>query len=169
LLRAFQCFRKQGLDAQLVIAGPMAEGQQELRRLATELGIAARVNLTGFVDDRDLPALYSGARLYACASMYEGFGFTVLEAMACGTPVVCSQATSLPEVAGDAALMADAGHPEDFARALVAAFSQDALRADLIERGFRNCERFQWHETARQTRSVYSRALRQSAPRAVPA
>jgi glycosyltransferase involved in cell wall biosynthesis len=169
LVRAFQLFGQQGQNAELVIAGPTAEGEQELKRLASELGVAAKVKFTGFVDDADLPALYSGARLYACASLYEGFGFTILEAMACGVPVVSSQATSLPEVAGDAALLADASNPEEFSQALVAAFSQDGLRADLIEKGFRNCQRFQWQEAARQTRAVYAKALRTSAPGAVPA
>jgi glycosyltransferase involved in cell wall biosynthesis len=168
-VRAFQLFGQQGQNAELVIAGPTAEGEQELKRLASELGVAAKVKFTGFVDDADLPALYSGARLYACASLYEGFGFTILEAMACGVPVVSSQATSLPEVAGDAALLADASNPEEFSQALVAAFSQDGLRADLIEKGFRNCQRFHWQEAARQTRAVYAKALRTSAPRAVPA
>ncbi len=169
LLRAFQLFLKQGFDAQLVIAGPMNEGEPQLKRLAEDLGIASKINFTGFVDDRDLPALYSGARVYVCPSLYEGFGFTILEAMACGTPVVCSRATSLPEVAGDAALMANATDPEGFGRAMVAAFSQDGLRSDLIDRGFRNCQRFQWQEAARQTRLVYSKAFRESAPRVVPA
>src|SRR3981081_3050442 len=93
-----------GCQAQLVIAGPMAEGEPVLRGLARELGIAAHVIFTGFVNDSDLRALYSDARGYVCPSSYEGFGFTVLEAMACGTPVVCSSTTSLPEVAGKAAL-----------------------------------------------------------------
>ncbi len=107
LLQAFRHFRANGGRAQLVIAGPMEEGEPVLRRLAAELGISESVVFTGFVSDADLPALYSGARVYACPSLYEGFGFTVLEAMACGAPVVSSSATSLPEVAGDAALYAD--------------------------------------------------------------
>src|SRR5258708_437845 len=104
LLRAFRHFLTNGGRAQLVIAGPMNEGEPVLRRLAEELGIGERVVFTGYVNDSDLTALYSGAKVYACPSLYEGFGFTVLEAMACGTPVVTSSAASLPEVAGDAGL-----------------------------------------------------------------
>jgi glycosyltransferase involved in cell wall biosynthesis len=169
LLRAFQLFLKEHLNAQLVIAGPMVEGEPELRRMAGELGISNRVNFAGFVDDTDLPALYSGAAVYACASLYEGFGFTVLEAMACGTPVVCSRATSLPEVAGDAALMVDAGNPEEFARALVDCFTQEGLQTSLVALGYRNCQRFQWQQAARQTSDVYEKAVRHSTARVVPA
>src|SRR5207302_1599989 len=103
---------------QLVLAGPMNGTEAQLRRLAEDLGVASQVIFTGFVEESDLAALYSAARLYACPSFYEGFGFTVLEAMACGVPVVCSTETSLPEVAGDAVLYADPHSPEQFGRAL---------------------------------------------------
>src|SRR5215813_3165661 len=121
LLRAFQRLISSGVSTQLVIAGPMNEGEAELRALARELKISEHMVFTGLVDDRDLAALYSAARVYACPSLYEGFGFTVLEAMACGTPVVCSSETSLPEVAGDATLYADPRNPEQFAGALARA------------------------------------------------
>src|SRR5216684_2400770 len=106
LLRAFRSSLESGGAARLVIAGPMNEGESVLRRLAGELGIADNVTFTGFVPDHDLPALYSAAKVYACPSLYEGFGFTVLEAMACGTAVVCAGETSLLEVGGDAVLYA---------------------------------------------------------------
>src|SRR5262249_15230589 len=144
LLHAFHDFARDGYRAKLVIAGPIGEGEVELRRLAVDLGIAGKIILTGHVPDSDLPALYSGSRLYACPSLYEGFGFTVLEAMACGVPVVCSTATSLPEVAGDAALYADPQEPREFADALGRAFANDDLRKQLIENGFKNCARFGW-------------------------
>src|SRR6185437_11833077 len=112
----------------------------------------------GFVDDCDLPALYSGARVYACPSLYEGFGFTVLEAMACGVPVVCSRETSLPEVAGSAALYADARNPQEFGNALYQAFCDQALRAMLINKGTNNLQRFQWKHAAERTLAVYEKA-----------
>ncbi|HET8888979.1 MAG TPA: glycosyltransferase family 1 protein [Candidatus Angelobacter sp.] len=166
LLRAFQRCLANGTQAQLVIAGPMAEGEAVLRRLAAELGVAEHVVFTGFVNDADLRALYSAARVCVCPSLYEGFGFTVLEAMACGAPVVCSGATSLPEVAGDAALYFDPHDPEEMASQLVSAFSDDALRASLIEQGRQNLQRFNWVETARQTLAVYRQALRLPLPKA---
>ena len=111
------------------------KGKPVLQRLAAELGVADHVIFTGFVNDIDLRALYSGARVCVCPSLYEGFGFTVLEAMACGTPVVCSSATSLPEVAGKAALYFDPHRPEEMAVQLGRAFSDDAVRTSLIADG----------------------------------
>lgn len=158
LLRAFRKFLGSGERAQLVIAGPMGDGEEKLRALAAELGIADRVVFTGFVDEPDMPALYSAARLYACPSLYEGFGFTVLEAMGCGTPVVCSPETSLPEVAGEGALYADPRNPSEFAQAMRRAFEDEPLRAGLREKGFRNRKRFSWKNAARQTLTVYGGA-----------
>jgi glycosyltransferase involved in cell wall biosynthesis len=166
LLRAFRRVLDGGVRAQLVIAGPMAEGETGLRRLAAELGVSDSVVFTGFVDEPDLRALYSAARVCACPSLYEGFGFTVLEAMACGAPVVCSSATSLPEVAGDAALYFDPNEPEEIAGQLLRVMTDDKLRASLIERGQINAQRFSWEETARQTLAVYHHALEMPLPKA---
>lgn len=165
LLNAFQLLLKSGAQSRLVIAGPMAEGEPILRGLVQELGIAQHVSFTGFVNDADLRALYCGARVYICPSLYEGFGFTVLEAMACGTPVVCSSATSLPEVAGNAVLYFDPHKPEEMAAHLLRALSDDAVRASLIADGRTNLLRFNWAETARQTLEVYHQALRLPLPR----
>ena len=166
LLRAFRHFRANGGRAQLVIAGPMGEGGPVLRRLAVELGIEESVIFTGFVSDADLPALYSGTSVYACPSLYEGFGFTVLEAMACGTPVVSSSATSLPEVAGEAALYSDPRNPEEFASSLYRAFTDAGLRSALVEKGQKNLQRFNWANTAAETLAVYQHALQAPLPKA---
>lgn len=166
LLRAFRHFRANGGRAQLVIAGPMNEGEAELRRLATELGIGDSVVFTGFVSGSDLPALYSGARVYACPSLYEGFGFTVLEAMACGTPVVSSSATSLPEVAGEAAVYSDPRNPEEFGANLYSVFTDTVLRSALAEKGRENLLRFNWANTAAATLMVYQNALQVPLPKA---
>jgi glycosyltransferase involved in cell wall biosynthesis len=162
LLRAFQSFLSSERHANLVLVGPLSEGEQELRRLADELGIREKVIFTGFVNDCELRTLYSAAKVYACPSLYEGFGFTVLESMACGTPVVCSADTSLPEVAADAALYANPRNPEEFALALHNAFTNDNLRRALIEKGRQNLLRFDWANTARETLGVYQDALRVS-------
>jgi glycosyltransferase involved in cell wall biosynthesis len=159
LLRSFARLRQKGVDAQLLIAGALEEGEWLLRAQAFELGIADDVVLAGRVDEADLPALYSAARVYACPSNYEGFGFTIVEAMACGVPVVCNPATCLPEVAGDAALWADANDPEAFSSALRRAFVENDLRAAMIERGFENIKRFNWEQAARETLDLYARVL----------
>jgi alpha-1,3-rhamnosyl/mannosyltransferase len=125
------------------------------------------VVFTGFVSDAELGSLYSAAHVCVCPSLYEGFGFTVVEAMACGAPVVCSRATSLPEVAGQAALYFHPHDPQEMAIQLVRAFSDGALRASLIEQGRQNLQRFSWAETARQTLAVYHQALRLPLPKAV--
>lgn len=164
LLRAFHYLRRKGYQAQLVIAGPVESGESELRRLAQELGVAGDVIFAGFVSDEDLKALYSGARVYACPSLYEGFGFTVLEAMACGVPVVCSSETSLPEVAGDAALYADARNPDEFGAALLRACNDMVLRDELQQCGRRNLQRFSWQNTADQTLAAYSHVLGSPVP-----
>ena len=158
LLRAFREFLEGRGDAKLVIAGPLGDGEAVLRGLARELGVESNVILTGFVPDSDLAALYSGARVYACPSLYEGFGFTVLEAMACGVPVVCSQKTSLPEVAAGAAQYADPANPKDFAAALTLAFDDPAVRGDLIARGNLNLIRFSWESAADRVLVAYRRA-----------
>jgi glycosyltransferase involved in cell wall biosynthesis len=155
LLEAFRHFIATGGTAKLVIAGPLGDGENQLRRLATRLGIADNLVFTGFVDDMELSALYSGARVYACPSTYEGFGFTVLEAMACHVPVVCSNSASLPEVAGDAAVYADAQSPEDFGKALYRAFVDEELRGELIARGRRNLQRFSWTSAAISCLELY--------------
>jgi len=167
LLRAFREFLRNGQQAKLVIAGPIGDGEAELRELANQLGIARKLIIPGFVPDSDLPALYCGARLYACPSLYEGFGFTVLEAMACGVPVVCSTATSLPEVAGDAAVYADPQNPREFAGALSRVFCNAGLRGQLIELGHKNCARFSWESAARSALAAYQHAAGLSMEKAV--
>ena len=158
LLSAFRNFLDRGGDADLVIAGPLKHGQSELRRLASQLRITDRVIFTGFVPECDLPALYSGARVYACPSLYEGFGFTVLEAMACGAPVVCSRGSSLREVAGKAAIYANARDADEFGSALHRAFTGKALRTELQQNGRANAAQYSWRTTALQTLAVYRQA-----------
>jgi glycosyltransferase involved in cell wall biosynthesis len=119
------------------------------------LGLTPDVIFTGRVPDEDLPALYSGADCFLMPSLYEGFGFPVLEAMACGTPVVSSNVSSLPEVAGDAALLVD---PEDEA-ALTSAVSRILIAPELADhlcsRGVAQVGAFRWEKCAEETSQVY--------------
>jgi glycosyltransferase involved in cell wall biosynthesis len=167
LMRGFEYFLACGGDAQLVIAGPLGDGQRHLQNLAEDLGVAERVIFAGFIEDSELCALYSAARVYACPSLYEGFGFTVLEAMACGTPVVCSGAASLPEVAGDAALYADANNPEAFGEALYQVCSDEIVRRKLIGRAQTNLRRFSWEQSANSCLQTYDEAIGRTASHAV--
>jgi glycosyltransferase involved in cell wall biosynthesis len=135
---------------QLVLAGQKGWLYDELFAQVRELGLAERVVLTGYVPDADLPALLSGALAFVFPSLYEGFGLPVLEAMACATPVVCSNVSSLPEVAGDAALLVDPLDTESLAEAMGRIVTDEGLRGDLVERGFRQIRGFSWRRCARE-------------------
>lgn len=142
----------------LVLAGNTGWLFEETRTLVHELGLEARVRFLENVPAADLPALYCGAGVLALPSHYEGFGFPVLEAMGCGTPVVIAQTSSLPEVAGDAALTCDPREAASLADALTRALNDSALRADLTRRGHARAAQFTWEKTARETLAWYERA-----------
>jgi len=116
------------------------------------------VVLTGYVPDELLPALYSGATAFVYPSLYEGFGLTVLEAMACGTPVICSSTTSLPEVAGDAAVLVDPNHTAAISQAIQDLLVDETLRSSLRARGLARAQEFTWDRAAQQTWKVLSTA-----------
>jgi glycosyltransferase involved in cell wall biosynthesis len=140
----------------LVLVGHAGRDSERLRALAAELGVADRVRITGWLSDEDLEGLYRLAAGFVYPSLHEGFGMPVLEAMRRGTPVACADATSLPEVVGDAALLFDPYSVEaiaDAARALLAG------RPDLVERGRERAAGFGWERTARAAIESYARAL----------
>jgi glycosyltransferase involved in cell wall biosynthesis len=137
-------------DLQLVLAGQKGWLYDELFAQVRELGLAQRVVLTGYVPDADLPALLSGALAFVFPSLHEGFGLPVLEAMACATPVVCSSVSSLPEVAGDAALLVDPLDTESLAGAIGRIVTDEGLRRTLVERGLRQIRGFSWQRCAKE-------------------
>lgn len=143
----------------LVIAGAWDERYPEPKIRATELGLAERVRFLGRVNDADLPALYSAATLFVFPSLYEGFGLPVIEAMACGAPVACSDATGLRDVAGEAALLFDPHDTPSMAEALRAALENPSLLDQLSERSLAQAKRFTWPSTAQQTLDVYRQVL----------
>ena len=156
LLDAYLLLRAQGIAMPLVLVGRRGwRSQGFLKRLeAAQLGQA--VQLLGYVDDADLPALYSAATVFVYPSLYEGFGFPVLEAMAAGTPVVSSNAASLPEVVGQAGLLVSPYDTDGLSEAIRNVISQPDLRAALQEAGRRQAQRFTWSTTARATLKVYA-------------
>jgi glycosyltransferase involved in cell wall biosynthesis len=148
--------RQQGLDTwPIVIAGKAGWLYEPIFQRVTELGLQGLVHFTGFFPDDDLPALYNAATLLAMPSRYEGFGLPVLEAMACGTPTICSNTSSLPEVAGEAAWLAPPDDARAWAEAIARVMDDDALRAQMRERGLAQAARFSWDQAARQTTEVY--------------
>jgi glycosyltransferase involved in cell wall biosynthesis len=113
-----------------------------------------------YVAADDLPALMSGARCFVLPALHEGFGFPVVEAMACGTPVVCSNTTSLMEVAGDAALLIDPLDVAALAEAIARVLRDDELRAKMRQKGLARTQRFSWDRCARETMTVLERVGR---------
>ena len=158
LLRAFAELAAAHPEAELAIAGEApAAGPlfPDWRALAAALGVGERVRFLGHVSEEEKAHLYGAALCFAFPSLYEGFGLPPLEAMACGTPVVCADASSLPEVVGDAALTAPPGDVEAWRRALVRLWEDGDLRRDLRERGLARASLFTWEKTARETAEVY--------------
>lgn len=140
--------RAQIADAVLVIAGSKGWMYEEVFECVRRFDLAKRVIFPDFFPDADLPALYAGATLFVYPSLYEGFGLPVAEAMACGTPVVASNASSLPEVAGDAALYFDPRDVNAIASTMQRALNDEALRADLRAKGFEQAKKFSWDKAA---------------------
>jgi glycosyltransferase involved in cell wall biosynthesis len=141
-------------DLQLVIAGKRGWLSEPIERRAAELGGADSVHFTGYVEDDDVPALLSGALAFVFPSLYEGFGLPVLEAMACGAPVIAANTSSLPEVAGDAALLVDPIDTVAIARAMRDLTASPALRDELRGKGFARAAQFTWERCARETLEV---------------
>jgi len=139
----------------LVFVGKKGWLYEGFFRRLRELGLEDRAFFTGYVPDEDLPAIYSAADLFVFPSLYEGFGLPVLEAMACGTPVICSDTSSLPEVAGDAALMVPPTDVRALAEAMERMLCDAQMRTTLREKGLAWVRRFTWEKTAQQTVSVY--------------
>ena len=159
LLHAFARLRADFPDLTLAIAGRPRWKYSEIPHTLEVLHLGDAVHFTGYVPDADLPALYNAAAVFCFPSLYEGFGLPVLEAMACGTPVVCSAASSLPEVAGDAALLVPPNDIAALANALGRVMAEPALAGDLRARGLRRAATFSWDRTAEMTLAVYRRVL----------
>ena len=156
LIVALAALRGEGHDIQLVIAGGKGWLDDPIYEAMRVMAMEPYVRLIGFADDADLPALYSGALCFAFPSLYEGFGLPVLEAMACGTPVMTSNVSSLPEVAGDAALLVDPTDQEAITGALRRLIGDETLRQTLIARGYEQAARFSWTRAARELKNIYS-------------
>jgi glycosyltransferase involved in cell wall biosynthesis len=151
LIEAFARLR----DYHLVIAGGKGWMVETIFEQVHRSGLEGRVHFPGFVDDADLPALYSAADLFAYVSLYEGFGLPLLEAMACGTPVIGSNTSSLPEVIGEAGLQVDPRSVDDIARALQQMIDRPELRERAIEAGLERAKSFTWEKAARELLTIY--------------
>lgn len=159
LLQAYARLKSINHIPPLVVVGVAGRKGTAATKALNELGLEEEVNFAGYVLDADLPALYSGAELLVFPSLYEGFGLPPLEAMACGTPVLCSDASSLPEVVGDAAMKVDPYDVEGLAEAMKRVLADANLREELRARGLERARQFTWERTARETVAVYRELL----------
>ncbi len=155
-LTAFSDFLKQtNRDCKLVM---LDYDQVELNKLLEEIGnpaLLSKIVLTGYVVNTDLPAIYSLCDIFLYPSLRESFGIPMLEAMACGAPVITSNTSSMPEVAGDGALIIDPFKPEEITAAMVQILSGVDLRKDLVAKGFLQAAKFSWHAMAQNVLKIY--------------
>jgi len=163
LVEAFATVVEADDDVTLVIGGRLPERDDRLffdpRPLVSALGLEEKVRFTGWVDEAHKPALYRGAACAVFPSRYEGFGLPVLEALACGTPLVTSDRSSLPELVGDAGFALDPDDVPGLAGAILACLVDEALVAELRRRGPEQAARFSWSRTAQATADAYRAAL----------
>lgn len=158
LVEAFAAVHRERPEARLLVVGPPDPRYPEPRNRARALGVDGAIRWNGYLDAAALRKAYQEADVLAVPSRYEGFGLPVLEAMACGTPVVCSRAASLPEVAGDAALLVEPGDARGLADAILRVLSDPLLAETLRHRGLARAHEFTWKRTAQETLDVYRRA-----------
>ncbi len=159
LLQACASLWKHGERRPLVVVGALKWKYSAIMKVVEELDLEQRVIFTGHVQEADLPALYSAADLLVFPSLCEGFGLPPLEAMACGTPVVCSDAASLPEAVGDAAVMVDPLQVEALAQTILHVLTDERLQEELRQKGLVRARQFTWERTARQVIAVYREVL----------
>lgn len=155
LIEAFQYLKQvKKIPHQLVFAGSDWLGAEEVHRAADKSGCASDIIFTGFFPASDLPHLYSGCDLFVFPSLYEGFGLPILEAMSCGSPVICSNLSSMPEVAGPDALLFDPYSAESISDSILRLLEDDAFRKQYAERNYLRSQSYSWEKTARQTLDV---------------
>lgn len=155
LIRALHALRDEGITDRLVVVGQPAWKYEDDFALVRELGMERQVLFPGYVGDEDLAALYAGAVAFALPALYEGFGLPVLEAMACGAPVLTSNTGATAEVAGAAALLVDPLSTTAIRDGLRALLTDVGLRDDLRARGLRRAAEFSWQRAARETLAIY--------------
>jgi glycosyltransferase involved in cell wall biosynthesis len=160
LIRAYADLRNQHatFTHQLVIVGRKLWLAEQIFEEVARQKWVKDVILTDYVDDQDLPALYRAAALFVYPSLFEGFGLPPLEAMACGTPVITSNNSSLPEVTGDAAILIDPYNDEELSRSIIRIVNDRALQRQLREKGISQARKFTWRTAAEQTLQLYREA-----------
>ncbi|GAK56335.1 mannosyltransferase B [Candidatus Vecturithrix granuli] len=158
LVEAYSLLQKNAAiskEMQLVIAGGEGWFSERLYRKVKDCKLEQQIVFPGYIPDECLPTLYSGAELFVFPSIYEGFGLPVLEAMSYRVPVVTSNVSSLPEIAGEAGVLIDPHQPDAIARGILKVLSDRQLQEQMREKGYRQAQRFSWERTAQETYQVY--------------
>jgi glycosyltransferase involved in cell wall biosynthesis len=158
LMEAFRGARARGIPHELVCVGPYGWSSRDLYQRVDELGLRRVVHFTGYVPSSDLPVIYNLAEFFVFPSIYEGFGLPVIEAMACGTPVITASTSSLAEIAGGAAETVDPHDTEALSEAIVRLAHDGAWRQHLAACGLVRAREFSWTRTAREMLALYGRA-----------
>lgn len=166
LVRAFdEVLRHSSISPQLVIAGGEGWLMEEFFSFVEKSGARERLRFTGYIEDQELRALYSSCRICVYPSLYEGFGLPLLEAMACGAPVVTSNVSAIVETVGEAACLVDPLDVTALARTLLELWNDDSRRRQLADAGQRRASTFSWERTARLTYDVYREVMRRNTSR----
>lgn len=160
LVEAFHSLKKEGVEHKLVVAGKLGWLYKDIFTTVTRLNLENEVIFTGYIPQKELPILMGGAEVFAYPSLYEGFGLPPLEAMACGTPVIVSSTSSLPEVVGDAGILVDPYNTGEIAQAMYQVISDEGLRQQIRQRGLNRAKMFSWEKTAQQTLKVFESVYR---------
>lgn len=147
-------------DIPLVLVGWQGWGRKKWREKIKDRHLTNRIIMTGHIPDHDLRAVYSGALALVYPSLYEGFGLPIVEAMACCCPVICSDAASMPEAAGNAAVMVNPYSSDELAHAIDTIVHDSKVRDGLVKKGRAHAAGFTWHKTARQTVEVFKKVVR---------
>lgn len=156
LIKAFAMLReKYKLDIQLVLGGDKTKSSKEIESEIQKSGAVDNIISTGFIPDSEMPALYSGAELTVIPSFIEGFGMHGIESLQCGTPVVGSKTTSLPEILGDAAAYFDPYEPDNIAEVIQKVYLDALLKKSLVENGQKIIKKYSWDECAKKTLEIY--------------
>jgi alpha-1,3-rhamnosyl/mannosyltransferase len=155
LVQAWQPVHQQFRDVALMIAGAWDNRYPQPKEWVEKLGLETAVHFFGPVTETELPILYSRAQLFVFPTLYEGFGLPVIEAMACGTAVACSNQSSLPEVGGDAAVYFNPANTEEITQSIITILKEEDLQTALQKQALQQAKKFTWEQTAKQTTAVY--------------
>lgn len=153
LLKSFEIALKTNPNLSLVLSGKWSYGKDKIEKFIQTFppSIKEKIVITGYVSDNEYSTILKNASALSLVTSHEGFGMPILEAMASGVPVVCSNTSSLPEIAGDSALLVDPDNPNEIARAFIQVTLNPETKLNLVKKGLQNCQRFDWSTSAKQT------------------